>query len=76
MTPRKIAALVADWRRKMFDRDGDIRRLSELDEHDSHDIQSYEQNCEAISLMAEDVLEALVPTRQGDDEVRCVFRQS
>jgi integrase len=75
MTPEQIAVLVADWRRKMFDRDGEIRRLIELDEHDSHDIQSYEENCEAISLMAEDVLEALVPTRQGDSEVHSPSRR-
>jgi integrase len=65
MTPDQIAQLVADWRKKMFTRDGEIRRLIELDEHESYDRDSYEAHCEAISSMADEVLEMLVPMPQG-----------
>src|SRR5690606_2818151 len=46
----------------------EIRRLIELDEHESHDRDSYEAQCEAIASMAQDIMASLVPLRQGDGE--------
>ncbi len=65
MTSDQIAALVADWRRRMFQRDGDIRRLIELDEHETFDRDSYADHCESVAGLAEETLERLVSLPQG-----------
>lgn len=70
LTPQQIAALVTDWRQRMFTRDGEIRRLIELDLHDSHDSDSYADHCEAVGELAHEALASLVSTHGGQEGSR------
>lgn len=59
LSPDQVAALVADWRKRMFERDAEIRRAIEV-QLAPYSLPDYAVNCEAVSDSMYDRLRKLV----------------